>query len=336
MRWLAVVILVVLLTVWVVTPVIADTDITVTAAPPILAPVVTASSATDITNDSAILHGNITDTEGDNASLRGFEWGLSTGNYTWSWNDTGSFGVGEFEHQATSLSIETHYFWRAYAENEAGFGYSSELDFWTIGLPLAPTNFTITRTGINSINITWVKDPTATLTVIRGSIGGYPESVTEDYLVYSGNGTFVEVEGLSLDFDNYYRAWSWNEYGYSVDYAEAWIGGNTMLLIAVVIIALVLTTLAFVLKHAILHMICVPVWIVLGVLLWNQSWPPENVYLPTAVMLLGISVAIIHLVMTLNHYLGQRTTPPTHDEVQNRFRKRIRDMTHRDRDNFWP
>jgi len=109
-----------------------------------------------------------------------------------------------------------------------------------------------------------------------------------------------------------------------------------MTLVVTVAIVLVLTGLAFVLKNAILHMVCVPAWIVLGILLWNQASGADNAYVPTALILLAISMVIVNLITTVNHYLGQRTAPPTHDEVQARYKKRVRDITHRERDWPWP
>jgi len=91
--------------------------------------------------------------------------------------------------------------------------------------PLAPTSFTITQTGVGSINITWVMGTAANTTIIRGSTSGYPFTVLDGDAVYSGNGTYVEVSGLDLGSHTYYyRAWSVNEYGTSANYAQAAIG----------------------------------------------------------------------------------------------------------------
>jgi len=91
--------------------------------------------------------------------------------------------------------------------------------------PLAPTSFTITQTGVGSINITWTMGTAANTTIIRGSTSGYPFTVLDGDAVYSGNGTYVEVSGLDLDSNTYYyRAWSVNEYGTSANYAQAAIG----------------------------------------------------------------------------------------------------------------
>lgn len=104
------------------------------------------------------------------------------------------------------------------------------INLWS-NLPGAPTDFTITQTGPTSINITWTMGVGANTTLIRVGTDNYPENVTDGYLVYSGSGTYVEVDGLNLDSQTYYyRAWSYNDYGYSVDYAQDYIGGQMALL----------------------------------------------------------------------------------------------------------
>jgi len=206
-------------------------DLTVLADTATNPPTVTANAATSVTSSSAILHGNIAVTGGGPSHTIGFDWGFSTGNYTESWNTTGLFGLGAFEHEATGLPPETEVFWRAFAVNSVGRGNSTELSFTTPGvLPLAPTDFTIDD-GPSSIIISWVTGVGAESTIIRGSTSGYPSSVTDGYSVYSGNGTSVTVEGFTSDTPiHYYRAWSWNGHGYSLDYAQGKTGGEKMIL----------------------------------------------------------------------------------------------------------
>jgi len=273
MKLLAIVILGVLLTFGVATPIVASTDITVVATPPTLAPVVTASNATDITNDFAILHGNIADTEGDDASLRGFEWGLSTGNYTWSWNETDSFSIGEFEHTINSLPLGTQVFWRAFAINSAGQGNSTEQSFWTLAIPSPPTNFTITQIGANSISLNWTKGIGAETTIIRGSESQYPNSITDGYLVYTGSGNSTKIENLDLSMSgHYYSAWSRNSYGYSTDHAQASVGGNMIAIIAIGLMSLVVMIFGFVYKPASVPMLIIAGigWAITGALVLNN------------------------------------------------------------------
>jgi len=186
---------------------------------------VTASNATGVTGSAAILHGHVTDDGGGRVTMRGFEWGTETGNYTASWNETGSFGTGAFAHQAGNLTFCTEIFWRAFAVNGYGQGNSTERSFTTSCYPLAPTDFTITQAGPSSITITWTKGIGANTTVIRASADGYPSSITGGYEAYSGNGTSVTIDGFAFDMTAWYcRAWSHNSYGYSADYAEGSVG----------------------------------------------------------------------------------------------------------------
>lgn len=224
MKWLALLVLVVCLLHG--TPVLA-TNVTVTGDPAYAttAPNVTAVNVTSITGSGATLHGNITDDAGGHITMRGFEWGTETGNYTASWNETGEFEIGTFEHEISSLDFCTEIFWRAFAVNDYGRGNSTEQSFTTSCYPSAPTDFTITQAGPSSITITWTMGIGANTTIIRASADGYPMSVTDGYEVYSGNGTSVTVEGFAFDMSAWYsRAWSHNNYGYSTDYAEGSVG----------------------------------------------------------------------------------------------------------------
>jgi len=206
---------------------VAATDVVITAVPNYVGvPIVTCSNAINITAISVVLVGNIVHTGGANVTMRGFEWGYSSGNYTWSWNETGNFGVGAFYHQISGLTSGLQIFWRAFAGNVYGQGNSTECSVVTgSGLPSAPTNFTITQVGYNSYNISWTMGIAANTIIVRASEIEYPESVTGGILVYSGNSTWVIVTGLDPNMTTYYyRAWSENDYGYSLDYAEAILG----------------------------------------------------------------------------------------------------------------
>ena len=98
---------------------------------------------------------------------------------------------------------------------------------WSIP-PLAPTDFEIEQTALHSINITWTKGTAADITIVRCSTAGYPFSIFDGDAIYSGNGTYVAVDGLDFTaFTFYYRAWSQNDYGTSASYAQASIGVGT-------------------------------------------------------------------------------------------------------------
>lgn len=86
----------------------------------------------------ATLHGTITDTGGENADERGFEWGTVSGVYPNSWTETNSYGVASFSHQITGLAESQTYYFRAKAHNSAGWGYGTEKSFDTPPPPIPP------------------------------------------------------------------------------------------------------------------------------------------------------------------------------------------------------
>ena len=179
-------------------------------------PTVSSTAATAVTSTTALLHGNIDDDGNTACGTRGFRWGLQSGNYTYSWNETGAFHEGAFTHTIGSLPLGTQIFWIAFAINPLGTGNSSERSFWTLTLPLAPTNFEANPVGTNpgNYNLTWTMGYGANWTLIRGSNGGCPSSATDGYLVYNGTGTTVLIEGLDLSETSYcYWAYSGNDYG---------------------------------------------------------------------------------------------------------------------------
>jgi len=95
-----------------------------------LTPIVTTHSATDITRTSATLNG---ETANFTATIRGFDWGKQSGNYTDSWTEEGSFPPSTFSHTITGLDQDTTYYFRAKAYSpETGWIYGDELSFTTL------------------------------------------------------------------------------------------------------------------------------------------------------------------------------------------------------------
>jgi len=203
----------------------ADPSITITGYVYTGPPMMTSSAATNISISSATLNGEIIYRGSSNVTCRGFEWGYSTGNYTVSWNETGNFTEGVFSHGISGLTGNVHVYWRAFAINTQGQGNSTERSFLTTALPEAPTNFVVTGVGDTIVGLSWVMGARADIIIIRGSSDGYPSSVTDGYLVYSGNETALTIDGLDLQTSTYYyRAWSYNDYGYSTGYAQGYVG----------------------------------------------------------------------------------------------------------------
>jgi len=190
-----------------------------------IAPIVTSSAATNITIHTAIAYGNVTAIGGQNVTTRGFDWGYETGNYTVTWNETGNWDIGEFSHTLPGLTSGAVVYWLAWAVNTGGRGNSTELSFEVGELPQAPDNFAIEHGLLDIYVMTWDTGFKADITLIVGNEGHYPTSPTDGYILYSGNATTYVLAGFNPDLQTcYFRAYSYNDYGYSLDYAEDWLG----------------------------------------------------------------------------------------------------------------
>jgi len=103
-----------------------------------VAPTVTTQDTTDRLTTTAIAHGTITASGGENSTVRGFKYGL-TKTDTWSASDSGSFGLGAFTKGLTGLTANTAYWIRAYATNSIGTGYGEWIQFQTAASGVIPT-----------------------------------------------------------------------------------------------------------------------------------------------------------------------------------------------------
>lgn len=95
------------------------------------APTVTATATSSLTSTSASVGGNITSSGSTSISARGIVWN-TTGNPTISDHNVNSgAGTGSFTSSLTGLSPGTTYYYRAYATNSGGTGYSTQRSFTT-------------------------------------------------------------------------------------------------------------------------------------------------------------------------------------------------------------
>ena len=109
-------------------------ELTFTTSPSPVAPVVTTTTASSITETGATSGGNVTSSGGATVTERGVCWSTSE-NPTISLGTKTSdgSGTGTFTSSITGLTSGTTYHIRAYATNSAGTGYGSDLTF-TAGL----------------------------------------------------------------------------------------------------------------------------------------------------------------------------------------------------------
>jgi hypothetical protein len=96
-------------------------------------PAISTSAASNIGSDRATLNGNITSVNGNNCTVRGFQYGLSE-TPTWTINESSSYGAGTYSLTPTGLYSDRKYYFRAYATNSAGTSYGSWLSFQMPGV----------------------------------------------------------------------------------------------------------------------------------------------------------------------------------------------------------
>lgn len=111
-------------------------------------PVITTTTVTDITTNSAVTGGNVTSAGASPVTSRGVVWGLNT-DPTILINtgiSSNGIGLGAFISNATNLMPDTTYYIKAYATNSHGTGYGAEFSFTT-----SPLLYTV-GTGVNDID----------------------------------------------------------------------------------------------------------------------------------------------------------------------------------------
>lgn len=99
----------------------------------LLAPVLTTTEVTNITQSTAVSGGNITDDGGATVTVRGVCWSINPTPTIKDSNTADGGGAGSFTSNITGLAIGATYYVRAYATNSKGTGYGSTMSFYTDG-----------------------------------------------------------------------------------------------------------------------------------------------------------------------------------------------------------
>jgi uncharacterized protein (TIGR02145 family) len=186
---------------------------------PIAPPSITTSSISNITANSAITGGNITNDGGSTVTAKGVCWSTSqnptiTGNHTTDGN-----GPGSFTSSLTGLSFNTIYYVKAYATNNSGTAYGNEISFTTLPafIPSLTTDFVSNITANSATCGGNVTDDGGAPVTARGvcwSISQNPTvngSHTNDDI---GTGSFSShLTGLNGNITYYIRAYATNVVG---------------------------------------------------------------------------------------------------------------------------
>jgi hypothetical protein len=159
---------------------------------------ITTSAATGISSTTATLNGEIV-VASPNATKRGFAWGTTSNatlpgsneappaSYASSNITTGDYAAGTFTDARSGLSTGVTYYYRATANNTAGWGWGDEVSFITV--PAAPTGVSATDgTSGSNVTITWNYSTGATgykvyeginLLVTLGNVSSYTDLLAD-------------------------------------------------------------------------------------------------------------------------------------------------------------
>ena len=99
-------------------------------------PTLTTADVTNITEESAICGGDITDNGGLNITDRGVCWSTSPNPTIADQHTVDGSGIGSFSSSIMGLSMSTTYYVRAYATNSCTTAYGNEISFTTLNHPI--------------------------------------------------------------------------------------------------------------------------------------------------------------------------------------------------------
>ena len=183
-------------------------------------PVVTTKDVEEITTESAVSGGEVTDDGNCEVTARGVCWSTKQNPTTEDNKTTDGAGLGSFTSKLTNLESNTTYYVRAYATNEAGTAYGEELTFTTlegIELPAVVTSDITEVTHNSAVSGGEVTDDGGAEVTARGVCWSTNQNPTvEDNKTTDGAGlgSFTSnLTNLESNTTYYVRAYATNEAG---------------------------------------------------------------------------------------------------------------------------
>jgi len=177
-------------------------------------PSVTVPTVTTVTQTTATLGATLALDGGGTISARGTVWNSTGAPITENAAAEGDAALGAFSHGRTGLTAGSRVWFRGYAVNESGTGYSADASFYTE--PTPATGVTFSNVGPVTLRISWTAgggDGAIVVVKAGGAVDTGPSDGTEhvadaqfgagaelgtgNRVVYRGAGTHVDVSGLT-------------------------------------------------------------------------------------------------------------------------------------------
>jgi hypothetical protein len=145
----------------------------------------------------------------------------------------------------------------------------------------APTGLVITYINDFHLDISWTPAANSTATMVRASYGHIPTDINDGYLVYYGAGNSASDTSVNLeDNGGTYYARAWAEHGGTFEPVgtSGFMENPSMMLIALIIMALGLTLAGFLRENKILAFGGAGAWMVLGGYAYTRFTTAWDVY----------------------------------------------------------
>ncbi|MBI3305829.1 hypothetical protein HYZ82_01695, partial [Candidatus Nomurabacteria bacterium] len=140
-------------------------------------PTVTSPTSASITSTSATLGGNITSNGGSALTERGVCWSVSPStNASDGCNLATGTSTGVFTKDVTGLTSGRLHYYKAFARNSAGYGYSPISSFTTSGSSSLPDLIASAFTGPSTVPVDAAQNYISTVTNIGNARAGIPDS----------------------------------------------------------------------------------------------------------------------------------------------------------------
>lgn len=185
-------------------------------------PTVTTADVTDITQNTAVSGGNVTDDGGAAVTARGVCWSKDPNPTIDNSFISNGNGTGSFTIEISGLTSATTYYVRAYATNSEGTSYGEQKMFTTLQYIQLPTVTTTIVTNVTSTTATSggnvTDDGGATVTARGVCWSTSPDPTIDDNKTTDGNGMGAftsQLTNLTHSTTYYIRAYATNSEGTS-------------------------------------------------------------------------------------------------------------------------